>query len=359
MNYVLTAAFAFLIATFPSAAFAGSKIVVVTNPAQVPEGQFIFGVQNINTGEIAMGYAAPGSTLRNGGHYQLIRSMMRTSGGNIGDFAAFGFVKDAGKIYIHPWSSLKGAASAGSGSFGNPRLPAPNPHWAAILPEEYAPDVFNALSDTFELRLEIDDNLTGSTRFPFNAEKHPGGASQKFLNATTYLPRVISEANMRRYPMYKVGTGMVPPDILGIPLEDTIYPEFNWKDFSGRNLSDGMKTAIEQSPVIPDECTPTAERVNNRRTSAKAMALASGGLSAVTATPPVDASDVSGHWAPLVYMGMAVASLNPYGAAASGVALDAQGIYSVITHSPSKGYVPAGGYSTGYLDNLFDLYIGK
>ncbi len=45
-------------------------------------------------------------------------------------------------------------------------------------------------------------------------------------------------------------------------------------------------------------------------------------------------------------------------AAVAGVGFAGVGVYGVITHSPEMGYVPEGGYSTGYIDNFKDLYGG-
>jgi hypothetical protein len=174
------------------------------NSYDIPDNQFIYGGYNIETGEMAF-VSGKG---RNGGH-GVARGILEfgadpVCSGQNGKVAGFGFMKQGGNVFLHGFSSLKGAGDTGEGSSVNGRLPNPNPVWGAMLPPDLVDDIFPALANELDADLVVDDDPFGSKMFPYNRKKHGEYispiASQLIREQTEHLQRVADRVNADRHP---------------------------------------------------------------------------------------------------------------------------------------------------------------
>lgn len=192
---------------------AAGQTMKIINPSAIPEGIFIFGMYNIETGTIHLGVPNDHVPLGRGFHFEFLRqlSSVNSEGEMInkqrqGKFAGFGFKREGNTIYLHPLSSLKAAGKVNDINTVNPLLPRPNAIWPAVLPKHLAREIFSKLASLSDMPFEIDSDILGSKRFTFNEQKNgpktgplAQGMALRGKAATLWLKSLAQEINEEHF----------------------------------------------------------------------------------------------------------------------------------------------------------------
>ncbi len=271
-----------LLAHLSESASAG-PIRFISSPAEAPSGVFVFGVEDIYTGDAVYGYPKNPAGFRSGGHYVCLEQALNGQAlppTGYGRHGGFGFVREQVRlpngtifdgIYIGEYGSFKAAGANGSGiGTVNPRLPHPHPTWHALLPEEYAPQILENLVQRSKLPLYLDGDFRTSTRFPFDFKKQNAtSVGYEVENIREWLPGAVMRAN-RQLTGYNIGVGYAVPDTLAIPPDITMVPDMDITAFQAKNLSRGMVEGWEwqmkqDSPPRPTPQTASRPQMRSFR----------------------------------------------------------------------------------------------
>lgn len=177
----------------------------------IPQDTFIFGLYDISNSKIHLGIPSSKAPAGRGFHFEFLMQITGTKSETEmlhkqgqGQFAGFGFIREADSIFLHPLSSLKAAGKIGSIVTVNPLLPKPNSIWPAVLPEDLALKIFTQLAKESGLTITTDSNILHSERFTFNEEKNGSkygplalAIAARIKLATRYLPDLVTQVNQQ------------------------------------------------------------------------------------------------------------------------------------------------------------------
>lgn len=244
----------------------------ITNSIKdIPEGRITIGILNTETNIMTYGIPNPNNTLR-GLHYPLFsrvtgildptEPLMPKLGK--GKYVGFTVFREGGSLHWGQMSSMKAAGDVITPELEhaiptmNPLHSRPNPVWHALLGEENTNQVLANLVDEAQGRVILDTNIRGSTRFPFNAAKHPAEIVDTVKAGTEFLQESVNRANSRLW-WFNIADGLAPPDYLAFSLNDTQVPDNTPGAHEYARASSGQIEGINSLPKVDDTKCPAPE----------------------------------------------------------------------------------------------------